>query len=44
LSERDVYTTDSVAILGYLAEALPSKVDAIRELTITVRRRDAQSS
>jgi predicted nucleic acid-binding protein len=28
LSE-DVYTADSVAILGYLAEALPSKVDHI---------------
>jgi predicted nucleic acid-binding protein len=29
LSDADVYTADSVAILGYLAEALPSKVDDI---------------
>jgi predicted nucleic acid-binding protein len=29
LSQPNVYTADSVAVLGYLAEALPSKVDDI---------------
>ena len=29
MSDAEVYTADSVAILGYLAEALPPKVDAI---------------
>jgi predicted nucleic acid-binding protein len=29
LSDADVYTADSVAILGYLAEALPPKADDI---------------
>lgn len=29
MSEDEQYTVDSIAILGYLAEALPPKVDSI---------------